>query len=405
MFTDEYRRVRPGDSCTLTLSVINLGPTEASWAIMAIGMSANWVKVQAPTVTLGSGASIPVAVGFEPPESPTTAAGATEVLVKLVPLSDPTDEVTTAETLVDIDVFDRREINTLQPIRRGRRRAVFEFLLTNNGNASANCRLSLVDPTGRVDGSFDPPATGVAPGASSLIRFRARAVGPAARLSDRELPFRVEAVEPDRATVSTHATMVQIPVIPPGSLARLAVVAALGIAATVAWFGLIRPEVRSVAQRVVDERVSQLAENAGSTRAPSPAPQSGGDPLEIIIDQSTGVETIPIAPRLEVTTTVGGVGADDYRVPDGYRFDIVDIVLMNPNGDLGRATLLRNDEIIYEWDLSLMSMPNEYQPRQSPLPIDPGATVAMRISCEGAGSMDSDGCQIAVLLGGTLSAQ
>ncbi len=406
LFIDEHRRLRPGASCTLTLSVTNLGPTEVSWAITPIGMAANWVRVQAPTVTLGPGASIPVAVDVDPPESALTTAGPTEIIVKLVSLSGVDADSITADTVIEIEDFDRREVHAVQPVRRGRRRTTFEFLITNDGNAPANCRLNLVDPTGRVDGMFDPPSIGIEPGSSALVLLRARARNVVGRLSDRELPFRVEAVEPEHPTVSTHATMLQSPVISTGLLARLGVVAGLVAAATAAWFGVIRPEINSVAERAVDERLSTAATaerpNVDDDAPPliTPAPE-GSDPLEIIIDP--GTEAVPIAPRLEVNIPVGGVGADAYEVPADVRFDIVDIVLMNPNGDVGRAVLSRGDETVYAWDLGLMSMPNEYQPRQSPLPIEPGGTVSLRVECEGAGSLDADGCQVAVLLGGSLS--
>jgi hypothetical protein len=408
LFIDEHRRLRPGASCTLTLSVTNLGPTEVTWAITPIGMAANWVRVQAPTVTLNPGASIPVAVDIEPPESALTTAGPTEILVKLVPISGVDTDSITADTIIEIEAFDRREIHALQPVRRGHRRSTFEFLITNDGNAPANCRLNLIDPTGRIDGMFDPPSIGIGPGSSALVLLRARAGGVAGRLADRELPFRVEAVEPEHPTVSTQATMVQSPFISTGLLARLGVAAGLVAAATAAWFGVIRPEINSVAERAVDARLDTSATAEGPDvdgAAPSMATGTpgGSDPLEIIIDPGTGA--VPIAPRLEVTTPVGGIGADAYEVPADVRFDIVDIVLMNPNGDVGRAVLLRGDETVYEWDLGLMSMPNEYQPRQSPLPIEPGGTVSLRVECEGAGSLDADGCQVAVLLGGSLSAR
>ena len=63
----------------------------------------------------------------------------------------------------------------LQPLRRGRRRATYEFMVENHGNNLASCRLHLVDRTERVDGSFDPPAVGVASGSQSLVRLRLKA--------------------------------------------------------------------------------------------------------------------------------------------------------------------------------------------------------------------------------------
>jgi hypothetical protein len=89
-------------------------------------------------------------------------------------------------------------------------------------------------------------------------------------------------------------------------------------------------------------------------------------------------------------------------VPPDARFRLTDIVLQNPNGDLGTAQLLRNGDILYEWDLGSMNLANEFQPRISPLPFEPGDNVVLAVSCDAAGRQSGTGCEIAVLLAGTL---
>ena len=96
-------------------------------------------------------------------------------------------------TPVVVEPFDDCRIVALQPIQRARRRATYEFMVENHGNTVASCRLHLIDSSDRVDGDFDPPAVGVAPGAASLVRLKARAHRGGLRHHSRTLDFDIEA--------------------------------------------------------------------------------------------------------------------------------------------------------------------------------------------------------------------
>jgi hypothetical protein len=89
-------------------------------------------------------------------------------------------------------------------------------------------------------------------------------------------------------------------------------------------------------------------------------------------------------------------------VPPDAAFELTDVVLQNPNGDLGTATLLRNGDVLYEWDLGEMSSANEFQPRISPLPFEPSDNIVLAVDCTSTGQTAGTGCEIAVLLGGEL---
>ena len=41
-------------------------------------------------------------------------------------------------------------------------------------------------------------------------------------------------------------------------------------------------------------------------------------------------------------------------MPPDSRFHLTDVVPQNPNGDLGQAQLLRNGDVLYEFDLGAM---------------------------------------------------
>ena len=129
---------------------------------MPAGLNASWTAIERSSITLFSGIQDVVDVVVTPPEAPTTSAGPAIIAVRVVPLSEPDDAVV-AEIILSIQPFDDRRIVSLQPVKRARRRATYEFMVENHGNELASCRLKLVDTSERIDGSFDPPAVGVVP--------------------------------------------------------------------------------------------------------------------------------------------------------------------------------------------------------------------------------------------------
>ena len=169
-FSQDEVSMHPGDSTPLSLTVENISDRTESFTITPAGLTAGWTTVSRPNITLFAGSRDVVEVAVRPPAISSTTAGPTSVAVRVVPRTTPDDAVV-AELIVTVQAFDDRRITTLQPVQRSRRRATFEFMVENHGNNLANCRLHLVDASNRVDGSFDPPAVGVAAGSASLARL------------------------------------------------------------------------------------------------------------------------------------------------------------------------------------------------------------------------------------------
>jgi hypothetical protein len=405
-FAPDEVTVRPGETASLALSVENVGDATESFAVIPAGLAAAWTTVTRTNVTLFGGSRDVIEVVVRPPAIHTTSAGPTTIAVRVIPQLHPDDTVV-AETLVAIGAFDDRRITVLQPLQRVRRRARYEFLVENHGNNLANCRLHLIDPTGRVDGQFDPPAVGVAPGASSLVHLRARVGRGGFRPSERQLDFEIEAAEPDHVAARGRATLIQTPTVPARLLNQVALAAAVLGAAALAWFGVVRPELRRSSERAVDDRIAELTVTGelpggpvGSVPATTvPGPAATTAPAAVVA-QPAPVEYT--AYRIDVDAANDQVRRGSAVVPAGSEFHLTDIVLQNPNGDLGLAALLRDDVVLYEWDLGQMNSANEFQPRISPLPFLPGENIVLSVDCEASGRTNGTGCEIGVLLTGVL---
>lgn len=394
--------MRPGESTSLSLAVENVGDHTESYTIIAAGLTAAWTNVTRPNVTLFGGSRDVVEVVVKPPAIHSTSAGPTSLAVRVVPQGSP-DDAMVAETIAMVASFDDRRIVVLQPLQRGRRRALYEFMVENHGNSLANCRLHLIDASERVDGSFNPPAVGVAPGATNLVRLKLTAQRRFFRRAERQLDFDIEATEPDHTPVLGRATLIQPPTIPARTIGRL-VASGLAVAAIVAaWFGVVRPELRDAAERAVDHRLGQIV-------APSGQPDNSVAPTTLVavpqelIGNLTADEGEPVAYRIAVDAGITQERSESISVPPDSRFLMTDLLVQNPNGDFGSAQLLRNGDLLYTFDLGNMNSANEFQPRITPLPFGPTDNIVLSVRCEAAGQTAGTGCEIAILIGGRLVA-
>lgn len=388
----------PGASTSLTLQLQNVGDHTESYTIIPAGLSAAWTTITRPNVTLFGGSQDLVEVIIRPPAIYSTTAGPTPVAVRVISQTDP-DESIVAETIANVSGFDDRRVTTLQPVRRARRRAQFEFMIENHGNNLANCRLRLVDATNRVDGTFDPPAVGVAPGSSSLVRLNAKATGGTFRRYERQLDFEIEATEPDHDPATGIATLIQSPTVSASAIGKVLATAAVIGAVVLAWFGVVRPELRDAADRAVDERIGDL----GGTTATTAVPATTVAQPDVTVAPGDADAGTPVSYRIAVDVGVTQTRSEDITVPPDSEFLLTDVVVQNPNGDLGTAQLLRNGDILYEFALGQMASANEFQPRVTPIPFAPSDSIVLSVQCDVVGRTSGTGCEVAALLGGVLT--
>ena len=399
-FAQDETTIRPGSTTSLSLSIENLGEHTEAYTIIPAGMTAAWTTVTRPNVTLFGGSHDVVEIVIRPPAIHTTTAGPTPAAVRVIPQQQP-DEAIVAETLLDVQSFDDRRITMLQPLRRGRRRATYEFMVENHGNNLASCRLHLVDRTERVDGSFDPPAVGVAPGSQSLVRLRLKASSGLFRRSERQLDFEIEATEQDHDPAIGHAALIQPPSISARFAWRVLVAAAVVAAAALAWVHVVRPELHDAADRAVDDRLAELDTSpTATTIAVNLAP--GDSVVETTLPAVPVVEGVPFTTRIVVDVAIGQTGSQGFSVPPDSAFALTDLVIQNPNRDVGTATLLKNSDTLYAWNLAQLQSNNEFQPRVTELVFQPSDTIVLQVTCEGAGSTVGTGCSVAVLLSGEM---
>lgn len=401
--------VQPGESQTLSLTLVNLGSRTETFTLIPSGLVAGWVRLSPPTVSLFGGTHAEIEVTLRPPALATTPAGPAPLTVRVIPQNEP-DEVVIAETTVIIGAFHDRRVHLLQPVVRSRRRATYEFLVENQGNSQASCRLHLVDTSHRLDGDFDPPAVGIEPGGTTLVRLRMKAVRPQWSRGSRTLPFVIEADQQGFPTASASANFVQTPILPQNVGRRLFVLLLLAGALAGAWFGLVKPATRRAAKDAVRDYTPAVvvtqatlpgaiapvtAPTQSSTVATAPtttAAPAPGKPFSITLQN----------PALPQATSVAA-----YPVPDGMDLHVTDMILQNADGDTGAATVTKNDTFVTGWNLSAGSFLN-HDPLQvfTPIVFESGTKLNFTLRCVAPGAEaagpDAGHCADSLLISGLL---
>ena len=385
--------VAPGTTAVLQLTVVNLSDTTDSFVLTPVGMPAAWTTLRPATLTLFGGTQEIVDIEVAPPMLASTAAGPTSLSVRIVPQNDP-DNLSSAETMLIIGDSHDRRLNLLQPAMRGRRGSVYEMMLENRGNTQASCRLHVVDPTGRVEGQFDPPAAGVEPGASTLVRLKLRTDRLQWDRRPRTIPFRIDADQPGSPTASAPATFVQTPMVPERLVGRVVgAVVVVGLLAG-AWFGLVKPEIR----RVADDAVRNAAP---PTTLQVPTSNATIDSVVVSSTVPSADEPTIVNVPLPLSVPQGQTGANQYTVPAGKKLRVTDIIVQNPQLDQGTLSISRNTNALFTYNLT-NTFNDVAPPLVTPIELLAGEQLVVNVTCVGVGDQTATACSPRVLVSGVL---
>jgi hypothetical protein len=389
-FDEQHYEVAPGGSLVARLTVRNLGTTSGSFSITPLGLPATFATVTPAVVTLFPNEQASVEVELRPPLSPTTTAGLTSLAVRIVPHENP-DFVALAETGIEIAEFIEQRMNIVQPVLRGRRRADFEVTIENNGNRATSLRLHYLEPTGRTEAAFDPPSLVVEPGTMGLAVVRVRSLSFRRQRTARAIPFRVQASDMGVTALDVSGTFVHTPLLPERALvSALGALGALGIVSLL-WFAIVKGAVTDTARDAVRGLVP--AESTGSTGTLPPSSGSSGTPTAVAGELISG--------RLTSTPAPGETQTAAFTVPEGLELRITDVVLQNPQLDLGTVSISRDGQVLLAYNLENV-FADAVTSFATPLAIPAGVDLVVSITCDAVGDPEAETCAAAVTFSGTL---
>lgn len=392
-FDEQQYEVAPGGATVARLTVRNLSTTAGTFSITPLGLAANYATVTPAVVNLFPNEQTTVDVDIRPPLSPSTTAGLASLAVRVVPHENP-DDLAFAETGVEITEFIEQRIQMVQPIVRARRNATFELTIENNGNRAASFRLHYLEPSSATEATIDPPSLVVEPGTTGVAEVRVHALEYRRRRSSRAIPFRVQASDAGLPALDAHGTFVHAPLVPE-ELRRTLIGAVAVVALLVAvWFAFLRGVVANVARDVAGDAVPAGSSGGSGTTVGGQSSSSGAAPVV------AGGE--PVASRLAVTAAVGETASTRYTVPDDMVLHVTDLVVQNPQLDLGTLVISRNTEVLLSYNLANV-FSDVAATLATPLQFESGDRLEVSFSCSGIGTADAETCAPAVLMSGVLS--
>jgi hypothetical protein len=181
---------------------------------------------------------------------------------------------------------------------------------------------------------------------------------------------------------------------------RALAVAAVVAAATAAWYGVVRPELRDTVNERVDARIAELAPTPNG-QAPVTTTASDGDP-EPSVAAAPQEDGEPAFIRLSVEAGLTATADASSTIPDSDMFDLTDIRVENSLNESGIATLLINGEAAYQWSLSNIRG-QLFEPSITPIRLQPGDNITFSVRCDAVGAESSKStCTTAINIGGLI---
>jgi hypothetical protein len=394
--------VSPGGEEVERLTIRNLGTTTESYAVVPLGICAGWALIDPPTLTLFPGEEQTLKVTLRPPRSPSVSAGDSVLALRIVPHGQP-DDAATIEASLTVLAFAQRRLSVLQPVQRARRRATYDIVLENQGNAQASCRLVLADAAGHLIGRFDPPSIGVDPGQNATSQVRVTTKGLRWTGGTQTLPFTIEAAQDGFAPADTTATLLQPTILSRRTIGGVAMLLAALVGIGAAWNWIVRPAIDDAAADAVDGLVVDTVAPTDTVDPVDPddsLPPDDSTPVTVP-DVDASDEGTPISFRMAITTPVGGTASEEFVPRRNQQVKITDIVLQDPNEDIGTLTISNDGETLLVFQLiDLLS----YEPieLQTPIVVAPGTPLTVSLTCTSAGDATTGVCNPAVFFSGVV---
>ncbi|MEI8241300.1 MAG: hypothetical protein WCI22_17955, partial [Actinomycetota bacterium] len=174
------------------------------------------------------------------------------------------------------------------------------------------------------------------------------------------------------------------------------------VLATAAWFGVVKPAIRTAADDAV-RRAAGVTVSPGSTTVTVPGntvppgsttPPTAADPK---VPAGSTIVNVP----LPVSVKQGQSGTSQYTVPAGKKLRLTDLIIQNPQLDQGTLVIARGKSALFTY--SLTNMFNDVdRPLVTPLELASGEQLVVTVACMGVGDQTATSCAPKVLLSGLL---
>jgi hypothetical protein len=351
----------PGGEASCELLIQNRGDIVEGYRIEVLGEAAPWATVEPPTLSVYPGTQAGARVVFRIPRGYDVPAADIPFGVRVLPVEHP-EHAVVPEAIVRVGAYAETTAELVPRTSRTRRVATHDVAVDNRGNAPLRVDLAAGDPDNALKLKVRPAALVVPPGQTAIAQVTARHRKVHWRGQPAARPFQVEVAGEQSAPLVLDGSSIQEPVFAMWLPKLLALLAALAILLAGVWFGLLKPAVKSAAEKAAQGQVNSAmpklkdansANGAGGNGnggggGPTPSSTTGnvgangnGGPTPAPSGPPSGA---PFSGRLDVEVANGQTKTSTLTVPAGKTFRLTDAVIGNPQGDTGEVDVIAGDQ-------------------------------------------------------------
>ena len=406
----------------MPVKVHNTSDIVQAYSLEPLGTLARFATVAPPVLRLYPGTSGDAEVTLVIPRTGEVTAGDYPFGIKVTPTEAPGESVT-QETTIQVLPYLDTTAELIPRTSRGRNGAIHDLAVDNRGNVPVKFVVSGADGAQALRFDVKPQSFDVGPGEARFVEVGVKPVQKFWRGPARTHSFVVSVTPEEGAEVTLDGTHLQEPRIPKWFWKALLALLLLLLLLLLLWYLLLRPAIESAAQDAVGEDVAAAEEAAADAvdkadqagEAAVAAQDSAGsaaDSAEKAADSAgtaastPKVVTVASSERLSVEAAEGATTADSFGLADGESMTITDVVFENPQGDFGTVELRIGGETALRLGLeNFRSLDYHFV---TPLSVQSGQAVALRVSCRTAGAPVGvrpapDNCDVSAFVGGPVN--
>ncbi|HVB05950.1 MAG TPA: hypothetical protein VNF07_06880 [Acidimicrobiales bacterium] len=254
----EHLEITPGRSVETTLTVHNTGTIVEQFTVAVLGEAAGWAGVEPAAISLFPNTQQDVTVTFEAPREWHIPPGSVPFGVKVVPANDPEGSVVEEGTL-ELAPFQDINAELIPAVATAKRKGKLGMAIDSKSNVPVPVALRGRDPSDTLVINIKPRQLVLQPGTTSFAKLTIVPRKRYLRGPEKQARFKVGVEPEDGEPILLDATLLQKAMLPKGSFAGLALLAALA-----GWFLVIRPTVKNAAVSAVQPAISSTQKQTAS---------------------------------------------------------------------------------------------------------------------------------------------
>ena len=384
----------PGGEASCLLTVRNQTDIVEGYQIEVLGNAAAWAEVDPPTLRLYPGSDAAIRITFRMPNNVKVAVRDIPFAVRVTPMERP-DEVVVPEGLLRIGAVTELGGDLLPETSKTRRSAQHDVAIDNMGNVPVRVTVQGSDPEEALTLRAHPVALVIPPGEAVIAQLRVK--HRALLWKGKPVPrkFRVAVTSPDVPPVLLDGTSVQRPII--GAWMWKAAIALLALALLAAglWAGLVKPAVKSAADKAAQDAVAVSASQQAAAVEQSAKANGGGgggggqtSPSAGAATASGGESAATAATSyyqtISLDAATGKTTKKDVPRTAKTRLQVSYIQLQAPQGDTATLNVLIGNQVLFPYQLYNIRIYDVHP--QPAIEVPANTTLRLELACSKPGT-------------------